>query len=400
MGVFSRLFSILILLAAFAGGRAVAQPIFTPDQVARGAGLAKLGACAVCHTAPGGQPYAGGGAVPTPFGRMYGSNITPDADTGIGRWSLEDFDHALRQGLRRDGKTLYPAMPYDHYAGLTDGDVAALYAFFMTRRAVRATPPETQLIFPLGWRPFAWAWKLLFFHPKPPPPGRGAYLVQTLGHCAACHGPHGLLGEEQTARGMAGGWAEGWFAPPLNAASPASGAWTADRLYAYLRTGLDPSHAAAAGPMGPVAHELAAAPDADVRAIAAYVAGLMGAKPSAPPAIDRAAAAASANPRGAALFEGACAPCHAPGAPMVQAGRPALHKGSPLWEDDPRDTLKIMMDGLQPPVGEPGPFMPAFADTLRDDDLGEIAGYMRARFTDRAPWGDPIKAAAKARAAR
>jgi nicotinate dehydrogenase subunit B len=292
-------------------------------------------------------------------------------------------------------------MPFDHYAGLTEDDVRALYAFIRTRPAVRATPPPNRLVPPLGFRPLLHLWRALFFHPAAPPANRGAYLVQTLGHCGACHTPHGLFGQEHTDKALAGGWSEGWYAPPLNAASPASSAWTEDRLYAYLTTGLDVDHAAAAGPMGPVARDLAEAPEADRRAMAAYLAETMrGSAPLQPPAIDKAAAAAAAHPRAAQLFEGACAACHTTGATMMLQGRPGLERGSPLWEADPRDTLKIVLDGLDPPIGESGPFMPAFADTFRDDDLAELTAYLRARYSDLPAWKDLSAAVRKARAAR
>jgi nicotinate dehydrogenase subunit B len=388
------------LLAGLALGAARAQPA-DPQLIARGAALSALGGCRGCHTARGGAAYAGGGAVSTPFGVVYGTNITPDPATGIGRWTLADFDQAVRRGLRPSGQPLYPAMPFDHYAGLADGDVRALYAFLMTRPAVRAASPPNRLIPPLGFRPLLHLWRALFFHPAPPPAERGAYLVQTLGHCGACHTPHGLFGEEQQDKALAGGWAEGWYAPALNAASPASSAWTEDRLYAYLTTGLDLDHAASAGPMGAVARDLSQAPDADRRAIAAYLAGTMrGSAPLQPPTLDRAAAAASAHPRAAQLFEGACSACHAPGATMMLQGRPGLERGSPLWESDPRDTIKIVLDGLEPPIGESGPFMPAFADSFRDEDLAELMAYLRARYTDKPAWTDLAAAVRKARAAK
>ena len=377
-------------------------PSFSPALIAQGAALARLGDCAFCHTADGGRAFAGGRPVATPFGTVYATNITPDGETGAGRWTLADFDAALRRGVRRGGAQLYPAMPYDHYASLRPEDVRALYAFVMTRQPVFARTPGTRLIPPLGFRPLMLAWKWLFFHPQPPAADRGAYLVQALGHCGACHTPHGALGDERQAKALSGGVAEGWVAPALDAASPASSAWTEDRLYAYLRTGLDADHAAAAGPMGPVAHELARADEADVRAIAAYVAGRMrlAKAPAAPPVLDHAVQAAQADPEGAALFDGACAACHGQGAPMMLSGRPGLERGSPLWEDDPRDALQIMLQGLNPPAADAGPAMPAFADTLRNDQLAELGAYMRRRFTDQPAWSGLRAAAAKARRAR
>jgi mono/diheme cytochrome c family protein len=407
-----RVSAIAVLLALAAAGvlvyrpaiRAVATPTaasFAAADIARGAALARIGDCAVCHTARGAAPYAGGRPVPTPFGVIYGTNITPDPQTGIGRWSLAAFDRALRQGVRRDGAHLYPAMPYDHFAGLSDGDVRALYAFLMTRRPVSATAPANHLVPPLGLRPVVEGWKLLFFKPASPSAGRGPYLVDALAHCGACHTPHNALGAEQRDHALAGGWAEGWYAPALDASSPAAGAWTADRLYAYLRTGLDADHAAAAGPMGPVADELGQAPEADVRAVAAAVAaGMQGARaPAAPPTLDRSEAAAKAYPQGAALFAGACAACHGPGAPMMLDGRPGLERGSPLWEENPRDTLQIMLQGLSLPTPRAGPSMPAFADTFTDAQLAEIAAYARTRYSIRPPWPDLAKAARAARKA-
>ncbi len=372
---------------------------FTPGLIAEGAALAHVGDCAGCHTAEAGRSYAGGRPVGTPFGTIYATNITPDLATGIGRWSLADFDRALRQGVRRDGARLYPAMPYDHYASLTADDVEALYAFMMTRAPVEAAAPRNHLVPPLGFRPLLSLWNRLFFRPKPPPADRGAHLAQALGHCGACHTPRGPLGNEKTDQAFAGGAVDGWSAPALNAASPASSAWTEARLFTYLRTGLDTDHAAAAGPMGPVTHELALAPEADVHAIAAYFAAGMrpAGAPASPPSADRAGLAARAHPAGAALFDGACAACHAGGAPMMLSGRPGLTRGSPLWEEDPRDTLQIMLQGLTPPTADAGPFMPPFADALRDADLAELAAYMRQRFTDRPAWSGLEGAVGRAR---
>jgi nicotinate dehydrogenase subunit B len=387
--------------AALLAGAARAETDFPPALIEQGAALSKLGGCLSCHTAKDGAPYAGGRAISTPFGAVYATNVTPDPETGIGRWSQADFDRALRQGLRPSGQPLYPAMPFDHYAGARPEDARALYAFLMTRQPVKATTPPNRLIPPLGFRPLLHLWRALFFHPTPGPTERGAYLTQTLGHCGACHTPHGFLGQEHRSQPLAGGWSEGWYAPPLDASSPAPDLWTEERIYAYLSTGLDPDHAAAAGPMGAVTRELSSAPEADRRAIAAYLAANMrGSKaPLRPPAVDHAEAAASAHPRGATLFQGACSACHEPGAIMMLQGRPGLERGSPLWESDPRDTLKIVLDGLDPPIGESGPAMPAFADSLRDDDLAELSAYLRARFTDKPAWSGLEGAARKARAA-
>jgi nicotinate dehydrogenase subunit B len=366
---------------------------FPKPRVEQGAALAKLGDCAVCHTAEGGEPYAGGRPIPTPFGTIYASNITPDAETGIGRYSPAAFRRALHEGLRRDGAQLYPAFPYDHFSYATADDADALYGFLMTRRPVRAQTPPNKLIPPLGFRPVVAGWKALFFRPRPFTPtagqsaewNRGAYLVEGLGHCGACHSPRNWLGAEVKSRALDGGEAEGWYAPPLNASTPAVTPWTQERLYAYLRTGLDAGHAAAAGPMGAVSRELAAAPDSDVRAIAVYLASQMR-TPAGRVPNDHAQQAAAEHPIGAQLFAGACATCHEAGAAMMQEGRPPLQLGTPLHEDDPRDTLQIVLQGLQPPVGRSGPFMPAFRDSFTDAQMAELAAYLRRRYSDRPAW--------------
>ncbi len=168
---------------------------FAPDLVRHGAELAALGYCASCHTAEGGKPFAGGRPLATPFGTIFGTNISPDPDTGIGAWSQAAFSRAMREGIDRSGHDLYPAFPYDHFAKLTDDDLGALYAFLMTRAPVHARNQANQLAFPFGFRPLLAGWKLLFLNKAPVPTdptkspewNRGAYLVEALTHCSACH---------------------------------------------------------------------------------------------------------------------------------------------------------------------------------------------------------------------
>jgi nicotinate dehydrogenase subunit B len=380
---------------------------FAAADIRRGAELALVGNCTSCHSAAGGRPYAGGVPIGTPFGTLHGSNITPDPEYGIGRWSGTAFVRAMREGVARDGSHLYPAFPYDHFTKITDADLHALYAFLMTRRPVHVAAPANRLIPPLGFRPLLAGWKLLFFRPARfaadpranAEANRGAYLGEALAHCGSCHSPRGALGNEERDRPYQGGWAEGWYAPPLDASSPAVRAWTAERLHAYLRSGLSASHAAAAGPMGEVARNLAQVPDADVRAIAAYYATLLAKAPAArhePALADNKAAATRAHPEGAALFAGACAACHEPGAPMMQAGRPPLPLGSQFHEQNPRDMIQTILRGVSPPVGAQGPYMPAFDGTLSDAQVAEITGYLQARYGT-VRWGDLQKEVAKAR---
>lgn len=390
-----------LALCACAGGPALAPPpaqTFDQAAVARGANLAKLGDCLGCHTAENGVAYAGGRPLKTPFGTIFATNITPDPETGLGRYSQAAFVRAMRRGVRADGAHLYPAFPYDHFTYAGDRDLSDLYAFLMTRRAVRQAPTPNRLIPPANIRGAIAIWKALFFHPGPPlsEAERGRYLVESLGHCGACHTPHNGLGAEQTNKALDGGYQEGWYAPPLNALTPASVPWTAERLERYIKTGLDADHAAAAGPMGAVVRQLSKAPDADLHAMAVYLAGLMKAQaPSRP--LDRGAEAARVHPEGASLYAGACASCHDPGAGMMLEGRPPLPLGTPVHEADPKDVLQIILKGLKPPLGSAGPYMPAFEGTLTDAQVAEVAAYVRGRFSDRPPWPNLAAAAAKAR---
>jgi len=369
---------------------------FDRSQVVRGAALAALGNCRTCHTADGGSAYAGGKPLQTPFGTIYSTNLTPDPETGIGRWSAEDFRRAMHEGVSRRGRHLYPAFPYDHFTRVTDQDVAAIYAFVMTREPVRARRPPNRLVFPANVRPLLAVWKSLYFEPGRfvAQPGRsaewnrGAYLVEGLAHCGACHTPRNAAGAENTNEPLSGGEAEGWHAPALGAASRAPVPWTAQALYAYLRTGFDADHGVAAGPMAPVADSLATVPEADVRAIAVYLADRAGA-PRAPKAVAVAGRAARDDDApGASVFTGACATCHhandaTPGVTPVP-----LAVTSSVNDPTPRNALRIVSEGLHPDSGEAGAMMPAFAGELTDAQIVAVVQYLRTHFSDRPPWND------------
>ena len=403
--------ALALALAACAGGARLPPPppqTFSAAEIQKGAELAKLADCQGCHTADGGQAFAGGRPLNSPFGTIYTRNITPDPRTGLGRYSREAFIRALRRGVRFDGAELYPAMPYDHFAYADDEDLGALYAYLMTRRPKDQPPTPNKLIPPANIRGAVAIWKALFFHPGrfQPTPGRsvafnrGAYLVQSLGHCGACHTPHNFLDAEETSKPLQGGVQEGWYAPPLNALSPASVPWTPEHVYSFLRTGFDRDHSAAAGPMGSVVRELARAPEADVRALSVYLATLMQPSPAAKGAArpaDHVAQAAAAQPAGARLYAGACAACHDAGAAMMREGRPPLQFATPPQEDRPTDVVQVILHGLQPATGPRGPYMPAFAGTLSDAQVADVAAYVRARYSDRPPWKDLASAVAKAR---
>ncbi|MGA3401301.1 MAG: cytochrome c [Acetobacteraceae bacterium] len=365
--------------------------------MARGARLAALGDCISCHTVPGGAPFAGGRAVQTPFGAVYAGNITPDPTTGIGTWSAAAFRRAMHDGVDRAGHQLYPAFPYDHFTRVSDADDADLYAYLATREPVQATNPPNDLSFPLGFRSLIAGWKLLFFRHAAFQPdttqsaawNRGAYLVQGLAHCGACHTPRNLLGAEKSGRPLDGGEAQGWSAYALDAAAPAPASWTADTIYDYLRHGWQPRHGVALGPMGEVTHDLAGAPDDDVRAIATYVAAQIGTpRPrSAPPP-------PPAGGPGEALYHGACAACHEGGRGPPLGGID-LALSSALHAPDPANLADIVVGGIPATGEEPAPIMPGFGAALTDRQIVDLLTWLRARFGAPQPW-DGIQAAVQA----
>lgn len=389
---------------------------FDPGIVTKGAQLAAIGECAVCHTRAGGKSFAGGFPVQTPFGVVYGTNITPDRDTGIGAWSEEAFRRAMREGVARDGTHLYPAFPYDHFTKLTDGDISALYAFLMTRAPVAQANRQPQLDFPLNFRIFAAGWQLLFLTKGPyrndPSQNatwnRGAYLVEGVGHCGACHTPRNALGAERPKEAFGGGVSEGWNAPALNASSPAPVPWTADQLTAYLKTGFADQHGIASGPMHPVVANLAKASDADVRAIAAYVASFIGPRNAADRQRQTEASLAFAKQRavsvsdlartttgvapaddrsaGGVLFAGACANCHRSGGGLPASRPIALALSTPVNSSDPTNLLRIIADGIHPAPGKSGPIMPGFSGALTDPQIVALADYVRAHYSRGQAW--------------
>lgn len=388
-------------------------PIARPDvstysaaTVAKGQQLAALGNCAGCHTDINGIINAGGRALETPFGIVYSTNITPDPETGIGAWSYPAFERAMREGIHRDGRHLYPAFPYNHFARTTDADLQALYAYLMAQPAVRAANRETALSFPFNIRPLMAGWNALFHKPETfeADPARseiwnrGAYLVESLGHCGACHTPRNALGAEQDARAyLAGGVADGWEAPSLTSLSQAPIPWTEDELFTYLRTGASRFHGVAAGPMAPVVKELSAVPDSDIRAMAVYLASFNETK-IAPAAQETLATqletatsvkTRSASPLGARIYDGACAVCHQVGGPVLFGSRPSLALNSNLHSTMPDNLIQVILHGIDQPVSSDLGYMPGFRNSLNDEQVAELVSYLRRQFApDKAPWTD------------
>jgi nicotinate dehydrogenase subunit B len=401
--------------AAVLPWRAIA-PIARPDAsvysaatIARGQQLAALGDCAVCHTSTNGILNVGGKPLLTPFGTIYSTNITPDVDTGIGAWSYPAFERAMREGIHRDGRHLYPAFPYMHFARTTDADMQALYAYLMAQPAVRAETPQNALAFPFNLRPLMAGWNALFHKPsvfQPDPTksetwNRGAYLVEGLGHCSACHSPRNALGAEKANAYLAGGFAEGWEAPPLTSLSQAPIPWSEGEIYTYLRTGESRLHGVAAGPMAPVVKELAALPDSDIRAMAVYLASFNDKsidKPAQQALASRLEAAtgthtSAASSVGARIYQGACAVCHEVGGAPLFGSRPSLALNSNLHSAVPDNLIQLILHGIAKPAATDLGYMPAFKDSLTDGQVAELAAYLRRQFAPGKPAWTGIQAA-------
>ncbi len=410
-----RIFLIIVAIVAVGvAGLAVASwrseidPVQPPQAetfdeaiVAEGARLAALGNCVDCHTAPDGAAYAGGYPMNTPYGVIYGTNITPDVETGIGNWSEAAFVRAMREGVDREGRHLYPAFPYDQFTIVSDEDLHALYAYFMTREPVRYEAPAPEVPFPLGFRPLLAGWKMLFheerrFEPNPERTAewnRGAYLADGLAHCGACHTPRNPLGAREEARYLAGGESENWYAPPLNAASPAPEPWTEEALSAYLRAGVSPDHATAAGPMAPVVRNLARVPEDDVQALSIYIADVIRPEEGSGQVDVETTGATDALAgadldRARTLYDGACAVCHEPAGGLYFSARVPLGQATSIEYADPRNLVHVILDGLEQPLVPGEPLMPGFDAALDDEQVALLAAYLRDRFSDRPLWHD------------
>lgn len=420
--------ALLAGLAGFAAGalgwRAAIAPVaridvsmYTAATLERGRQLAALGNCVGCHTAPGGTPNAGGLAMETPFGIIHATNITPDVETGIGTWSLAAFQRAMREGIARDGRHLYPAFPYTSYTRSSDEDLTALYAWLMNQPPVRQETAPTRLAFPYSVRPLMALWNALFLQPgavtRADPSrsaqwNRGEYLVNGLGHCGACHTPRNLLGAERNGKAYLGGaMVKGWEAPALTSASRAPVAWTEEAFYRYLRHGHSPQHGVASGPMAPVVTELAGVPDEDLRAMAHYLASF---NPPVPEAQATAAARAAVleartsgtTAPGAAsrMFEVACGACHHDGdGPQLLGVNTPLALNSNLHAEHPDNLVRVILEGIQAPATRAIGFMPAFAQALDDRQVAQLAAWMRQRYAPGKPaWRDLEQAVAQVRA--
>ncbi|MDP3822304.1 MAG: molybdopterin-dependent oxidoreductase [Burkholderiales bacterium] len=405
--------------AALLGWRSAIAPVtasanvYTAATIERGRVLAAAGDCIVCHTAPGGVPNAGGREMETPFGTIATTNLTPDVATGIGAWSFSAFQRAMRDGVSRDGKHLYPAFPYTAFTQTSDDDLTALYAYLMAQPAVVSKLPETKLAFPFNMRPLMALWNALYLSPGPVPAvatqsaewNRGAYLVNGLGHCGGCHTARNALGAEQGGSAYLGGaMVDDWEAPPLTSLSHAPVPWSEAELFSYLRFGHSAEHGSASGPMAPVVQQLGQLPEADVRAMAVYLAAFNTPNEAVSPSALIAQSAAQerllAGPA-QRLFTTACGACHHEGdGPVLLGQNIALALNSNLHSARPDNLLRVILEGIRESATKDIGFMPAFRHHLDDAQVAQLAAWMRQRFAPgKPPWRALEAASARARAA-
>jgi nicotinate dehydrogenase subunit B len=408
-GVLGAAAGLLGIKPAIAPVQASAAGLYAPEVIERGRRLAALGNCVGCHTAEGGLPNAGGRPLATPFGTVVSTNLTPDPDTGLGRWSFSAFQRAMREGISRDGHRLYPAFPYTAFAQASDDELQALYAHLMAQPPVRHAVADSQLLFPFNQRPLLALWQALYAPvPAPvlaaPPPGRsaqwlrGAALVNGLGHCGACHTPRNALGAERSGDAyFAGAIVDGWEAPALGALSRSPVPWTEAAMVQYLQRGHHAEHGIAGGPMASVVQGLAQVAPADVQAMAHYLVSLQPARPAVD-ATALVAQAAAQRPQllgpGQRLFEGACGACHHDGdGPQLLGLNQPLALNATLHSARPDNLIRTVLEGLQRPAFVELGHMPAFADALNDRQIAELAAWMRQRFAPQQPPWDGLPAA-------
>jgi mono/diheme cytochrome c family protein len=378
--------------------------------------LARAGDCVACHSVPGGKAFAGGLKMGSPLGAIYSTNITPDPETGVGTYSLEDFDRAVRRGIAKDGHRLYPAMPYPSYAKLTDADVAALYDFFMKQVSpVHQANLQNEIPLLLSFRwPLA-IWSLVFTtsgsyvakSDRDAEWNRGAYLVQGLGHCGACHTPRGLAWQEKalddsSSSYLSGALLDAWYAPDLRGdVRTGLGTWSKDDLADFLKHGHNRDGAAFGSMIDVVNNSTPYLSDSDINAIAVYLKSLPATFAQQPVAYDDATTAAlrsgHASQPGATIYTGTCANCHGFDAKGFGPYMPALAGNPIVLDNDPSSLVNLVLNGSTPLVvkGTPDPYrMPQFRLQYSDQEIADVVTFIRNG------WGNQAQAVTAAEVAK
>lgn len=382
-GSFFWFFRLVIYVLGFTAFSATAQ---TPNK--NGEYLALAGDCISCHTAPGGKPYAGGLKMQTPFGYLLSPNITPDVETGIGSWSKDDFARALHDGVNKKGQDLYPAMPFTSYTKVTRADVDAIYDYLRTVKPVSNAVKVNQLDFPFNIRSSMLVWRELFFRRgffKPDPKqsdvwNRGAYLVEGLEHCSACHSPRNIMGAIKPSKEFTGAVIDGWYALNLTSAPITGlGIWTTQDIASYLKTGKNPGKTTSFGPMEEVVHNSTShLNEADLIAMATYIKSL----PTNSSLMADHRKLDTNKVEGARLYIDNCSGCHQSTGRGIMNVIPPLDGNPAILAPNGADIIKVVIRGVNARNGYIP--MPSFASKLTDDEIATIANYVRTSWDNSA----------------
>lgn len=399
-----RIAGVALLLAVPAMPRAQSQDQpqarkNVPALVTQGEYLARAGDCIACHTLPGGRLFAGGRAMPTPFGTLYSTNITPDPESGIGGWTADQFYALMHTGRTPDGGMIYPAMPFANYTKVTRQDSDAIFAYLRAVPAVHQPDRPNDLRFPYDNRALILGWRTLFFTEGTFRPdaaksdawNRGAYLVQGLGHCSMCHSPINALGGSSESRAFEGGLIpmQDWYAPSLTSNKEAGlGDWSLQDITDLLRTGI--SHRGAVyGPMAEVVYDsLQYLTDMDVQAMAIYLKSLgQGSPPGAASSAVPATESSLLLDLGRTVYGTHCTTCHGADGRGMPPQYPPLAANQSIQMESAVNPIRMVLNGGLPPgtAGNPRPYgMPPFAQALSDDDVAAVVTYIRASWGNRA----------------
>jgi mono/diheme cytochrome c family protein len=392
----------VFLCTAFALAKAQEEP--AAEAIARGKALTEAADCAGCHTADPAKPFAGGKRIDTPFGGIYSPNLTPDRETGIGAWSDEEFYHALHDGVAPDGSRYYPAFPYPNFTKMTPDDVVAIRAYLTTVTPIRNVTPTPKLRWPLNHRVVMRGWNLLFFRSgtfennpeKSEEWNRGAYLVEGAAHCGACHTPKNAFGADKHDQLYGGSPVQGWFAPRLDGAERSGlKSWSVEDIVEYLQSGRNGRSHAGQLMAEVVTHSTSLMSEVDLRAIAVYLKDL----PAGPPEPIVTRPPQASMTAGAAVYARACVACHeanGEGAPRIYPPLP----GNANLSADPSSAIEIILDGAQTMTTPRAPntgSMPAYTEQLSDQQIADVANYIRNSWGNAAPLVTPTQIKRKRR---
>ena len=379
-------------LAASFSGTMISVPVRAEPSaavIAQGKYLTAMGDCEACHTAPSGTPFAGGLEMDTPFGKIATPNITPDKQTGIGDYTDAQFVRVFHEGIRRDGKYLYPVMPFPWYTKVSDQDVLAIKAYLFSLPPAHAPRRPLQISFPFNIRAGLAVWDKMFlkqgvFQPNPslsPEVNRGAYIVQGLGHCGECHNGRNLLGASSVAHPLQGGPIDHWYAPNITSdVHTGIGRYSDAQLFTFLKTGTAPGVGTVIGPMSQTQHEsLSKFTDADIHAVVAY---LKSTKPEEGYTPEHLASLAGGNLPGAQSYLNHCASCHQLDGKGVGNSIPTLVKNGAAMSGGPETVLEVVLGGIEA-QGSYGP-MPAVGTGMTDQEVADATNYVRAAWGNNA----------------